>query len=79
MSDYSTLATPVAASGEESLNPFAIAQTQLDEAASLVQLDPAIHTLLREPLRELHVRLPVRMDDGTTKIFKGFRVQYNDA
>jgi glutamate dehydrogenase (NAD(P)+) len=79
MSEHSRYATPVAANGEESLNPFAIAQAQLDEAANLVQLDPAIHALLREPLRELHVRLPVRMDDGTTKIFRGFRVQYNDA
>ena len=61
------------------LNPFAIAQQQLDEAAALLQLDPAIHELLRWPLRELHVTLPVRMDDGVTRIFHGFRVQYNDA
>jgi glutamate dehydrogenase (NAD(P)+) len=65
--------------GGETLNPFAIAQAQLDEAARILQLDPAIHALLREPLRELHVTLPVKMDDGTTKIFRGFRVQYNDA
>lgn len=61
------------------LNPFAIAQRQLDEAAALLKLDPAVHELLRWPLRELHVTLPVKMDDGTTKIFHGFRVQYNDA
>jgi glutamate dehydrogenase (NAD(P)+) len=60
-------------------NPFEIAQAQLDEAASFLSLDPAIHELLRWPLRELHVSLPVKMDDGTTKIFRGFRVQYNDA
>lgn len=42
-------------------------------------LDPAVHELLRWPLRELHVTLPVRMDDGTTQVFHGFRVQYNDA
>ena len=35
--------------------------------------------MLREPLRELHVTLPVRMDDGSFKVFHGFRVQYNDA
>lgn len=63
----------------ETLNPFAIAQAQLDRAAELLRLEPAIHQLLREPMRELHVILPVRMDDGTTRIFKGFRVQYNDA
>ncbi len=63
----------------ESTNPFAIAQKQLDEAAAILNLDPAIHELLRWPVRELHVRLPVRMDDGTTRVFHGFRVQYNDA
>jgi glutamate dehydrogenase (NAD(P)+) len=60
-------------------NPFAIAQEQLDEAARVLELDPAVHELLRWPLRELHVTLPVKMDDGTVKIFHGFRVQYNDA
>ena len=60
-------------------NPFEIAQRQLDEAAEVLKLDPAIHELLRWPIRELHVTLPVKMDDGTTKIFHGFRVQYNDA
>jgi glutamate dehydrogenase (NAD(P)+) len=60
-------------------NPFEVAQRQLDEAAELLQLDPAVHELLRWPLRELHVTLPVKMDDGTTRIFHGFRVQYNDA
>ena len=60
-------------------NPFQIAQRQLDEAASLLGLDPALHALLREPLREFTVNFPVRMDDGVVKIFKGYRVQYNDA
>jgi glutamate dehydrogenase (NAD(P)+) len=63
----------------EKLNPFEIAQRQLDEAAEVLNLEPGIHALLREPLRELHVTLPVRMDDGSVKVFKGFRVQYNDA
>jgi glutamate dehydrogenase (NAD(P)+) len=63
----------------EELNPFAIAQKQLDQAAEVMGLDPATHELLRWPLRELHVTLPVRMDDGTVQIFHGFRVQYNDA
>jgi glutamate dehydrogenase (NAD(P)+) len=63
----------------EELNPFAIAQQQLDQAAEIMDLDPATHELLRWPLRELHVTLPVRMDDGTVKIFHGFRVQYNDS
>jgi glutamate dehydrogenase (NAD(P)+) len=60
-------------------NPFAIAQQQLDEAAEIMELESATHELLRWPLRELHVTLPVRMDDGSVKVFRGFRVQYNDA
>ncbi|GIK38852.1 MAG: glutamate dehydrogenase [Chloroflexota bacterium] len=60
-------------------NPFEIAQRQLDEAAAILGLDPATHTLLREPLRELTVSIPVRMDDGSVRVFKGYRVQYNDA
>jgi glutamate dehydrogenase (NAD(P)+) len=64
---------------QEELNPFAIAQQQLDAAAAIIELDPATHQLLRWPLRELHVTLPVKMDDGSTQIFHGFRVQYNDA
>ncbi|MFN2269422.1 MAG: Glu/Leu/Phe/Val family dehydrogenase [Anaerolineae bacterium] len=63
----------------EELNPFAIAQKQLDQAAKIMDLDPATHELLRWPLRELHVTLPVRMDDGSVKVFHGFRVQYNDS
>lgn len=71
--------TLIPAHERENLNSFEIAQAQLDEAAEILNLDPAIHALLREPLRELHVSLPVRMDDGSTRVFKGFRVQYNDS
>ena len=63
----------------EELNPFEIAQRQLDTAAEIMQLDPAVHEFLRWPIRELHVTLAVRMDDGSTEIFHGFRVQYNDS
>ncbi len=63
----------------ENLNPFAIAQAQLDVAAEMLQLPPEMHTFLREPMREFHFTIPVRMDDGATRIFRGFRVQYNDA
>ena len=64
---------------KENLNPFAIAQAQLDEAAEVLQLDHDMHAFLREPMREFHFTIPVRMDDGTTRTFQGFRVQYNDA
>ena len=58
---------------------FEMAQAQLDEVARILNLDPGIHAILREPMRELHVSIPVRMDDGQTNIFKGFRVQHNNA
>jgi glutamate dehydrogenase (NAD(P)+) len=61
------------------VNPFEISQRQLDKAAKVLQLDQGIHALLRLPMRELHVLVPVRMDDGKFKVFQGFRVQYNDA
>ena len=60
-------------------NPFSIAQRQLDEAAQVLKLEPAVHEFLRWPMREFHVRIPVRMDDGSVRVFEGFRVQYNDA
>ncbi len=60
-------------------NPFEIAQAQLDKAAAKLGLDPAIHAVLREPLRELHVSLPVKMDDGSVKVFKGFRTRAESA
>jgi glutamate dehydrogenase (NAD(P)+) len=61
------------------LNPFKIAQAQLAEAAEIMGLEPAVHELLRWPLREFHVTLPVRMNDGSVQVFHGFRVQYNDS
>ena len=64
---------------EEKLNPFSIAQHQLDEAAETLGLEPAVHELLRRPMYEIQCLLPVRMDDGSTRIFRGFRVQYNTA
>lgn len=63
----------------EELNPFEIAKRQLDEAVEILGLDPGLYALLREPMRELHVTIPLRMDDGSVRAFKGFRVQYNDA
>ncbi len=60
-------------------NPFATAQAQLDKAAELLGLEPAMHELLRWPMREFSVKLPVRMDDGHVEVFPGFRVQFNNA
>ena len=63
----------------ENLNPFEIAQAQFDKAADVLQLDAAMRDFLRVPMRELHFTIPIKMDDGTRKVFQGFRVQYNDA
>ena len=61
------------------LNPFTIAQQQLDTAAARLGLDEATHELLRWPQKELVVTIPVTMDDGKVKVFRGYRVQYNCA
>jgi glutamate dehydrogenase (NAD(P)+) len=60
-------------------NPFEIVRRQIDKCAEILELDPQVTALLKNPLRELHVSIPVRMDDGKVKVFQGFRVQYNDA
>lgn len=61
------------------LNPFAMAQQQLDTAAEKLGLEPAIHEFLRWPMKEIKVILPIKMDDGSSRIFHGYRVQYNNA
>jgi glutamate dehydrogenase (NAD(P)+) len=63
----------------EPFNPFTIAQQQIDQAAEKLELDQATHELLRWPMKEIKAILPVKMDDGSTKIFHGFRIQYNTA
>jgi glutamate dehydrogenase (NAD(P)+) len=63
----------------KALNSFQIAQAQFDKVAEYLGLDPATRELLRYPLREYHFAIPVRMDNGTVKVFRGFRVQHNDA
>ena len=60
-------------------NAFEMAQAQFDHVANMLQLDPEVCEILRWPLREFHFRIPVRMDDGTIRVFEGFRVQHNDA
>ena len=61
------------------LNPFKIAQRQFDEAAEMLGLAPAMREFLRWPQREYHVTLPIRMDDGSSRVFHGYRVQYNSS
>ncbi len=63
----------------EATNPFQMAQKQFDRVADLLKLDEPIRQILRWPMREFHFRIPVRMDDGSMRVFEGFRVQHNDA
>ena len=60
-------------------NPFEMAQAQFDNVADTLGLDTSIRALLRQPLREYQFSIPVHMDDGTTQVFRGFRVQHSDA
>jgi glutamate dehydrogenase len=57
-------------------NPFEIAQEQFDRVADVLELSQSARDLLRVPLREYHFSIPVRMDDGDTKIFRAFRIQH---
>jgi glutamate dehydrogenase (NAD(P)+) len=64
---------------DSSFSPFAMAQKQFDDAADILALDAPARELLRYPLREYSIAIPVTMDDGTVNVFRGFRVQHNDA
>jgi glutamate dehydrogenase (NAD(P)+) len=63
----------------ESYNSFHVAQRQISEACALLGLDEATTQLLLWPQREFKFTMPVRMDDGKTKVFHGYRIQYNSA
>jgi len=60
-------------------NAYESAMAQLNTAAGAMNLEDSIKTLLSEPKRILEVSIPVQMDDGSTRVFKGFRSQHNDA
>lgn len=64
---------------DQKFNPFQMAQQQFDNVAKQLNLDQATCDLLRKPEREYHFSIPVRMDDGTYKVFQGFRCQHSDA
>ena len=63
----------------ETINAFQMAQSQFDHVAGLLNLDPQVAEMLRWPNREFKFMIPVRMDDGTIRVFFGYRVQHNDA
>ncbi len=63
----------------EDLDPFDIALAQLNKAAKVMKLDSATVDVLSSPKEILQVSIPVKMDNGETKVFTGFRVHYNNA
>lgn len=63
----------------KSYNPYVTAQAQFDKVAAFLDLDEGTRELLRQPIREYSFAIPIRMDDGSVKVFRGFRVQHNDA
>jgi glutamate dehydrogenase len=63
----------------EPINAFEMAQTQFDTVAEILKIDPGVREVLRWPMREHSFRIPIRMDDGSVKVFQGYRVQHNDA
>ena len=61
------------------VNPYLTALEQLEIAAERLGLDPGLHEVLKHPQRELTVNFPVKLDDGTTRVFQGYRVHHNLA
>ena len=60
-------------------NAYLVAQKQFDDVAENIELEQSARDLLRQPSKEIHLTFPVKMDDGTTKIFNGFRITHNNA
>ena len=60
-------------------NPFDVALEQFDRAADILGLDAGLRETLRRPKRQLIVSIPVRMDDGSIRVYEGYRVQHNIA
>lgn len=64
---------------EASYNPYHTAQGQFDRIADMLDLDQPTRDLLRVPMREFHFNIPIRLDNGKTQVFRGYRIQHNDA
>lgn len=63
----------------EQRNPFKIVQGQIHQAVEALGLEPSVYEIMKQPLRFLEVAVPVKMDDGSVKVFQGYRSQHNDA
>ena len=59
------------------VNPFEMAKKQIDIVAEVMDLDPNILKLLKRVERSLIVSIPIMMDDGTLKVFEGYRVHHS--
>jgi len=64
---------------QDNMNPFLNAQKQIKTACDKLGLDPKVYEILKQPMKVLEVAIPVRMDDGSIKVFTGYRAQHNDA
>jgi len=64
---------------DKSYEMYCSVQSQLDEVCDALKLDAGVKAYIRQPQKELTVSVPVKMDNGTTKVFTGFRVQHNNA
>src|SRR5713226_1231931 len=78
-SPMATARVPIPIKAEEDLNSFRIAMRQFDTAAEICGLEPGLREVLRRPRRSLSLSLPVKMDDGTIRVFDGYRVQHSSA
>jgi glutamate dehydrogenase/leucine dehydrogenase len=76
--DQLTSGAPSLAEPKPKYEFFKVIQNYLDEAAQLVDLAPYITTILSQPKNEIIVNFPVKMDDGTIRLFKGYRIQHNN-
>ena len=63
----------------ENLNPYEIVQIQIEHAAEKLGLDRQVVEILKKPQRVIYVSFPVKMDDGSIRVFEGFRAQHNTA
>src|SRR3989338_1603050 len=60
-------------------NPFQNAMAQLDKVAKIKSFDDEFIARMRQPDRDIRISIPVKMDDGSLKIFEGYRVEYNNT
>lgn len=63
----------------DTLNPLESAQLQIKKACEKLNLNPAVYEILKEPQRFIEISIPVKMDDGSLKVFKGYRSAHNHA